>query len=120
MSKKPAAPKKPSKVIEAPMTKVVEVRKEPAALRDNADIARINQLESELREVTKQLGQKLNEIAHLNEIIEPLQAEVQRQAGLANAAAELAHLKGLIEPFVKCAKGDGVTSPEDWDKLKGL
>jgi septal ring factor EnvC (AmiA/AmiB activator) len=116
MSKKPLPPKKPASKVQPP----VASHPPPLDYHNNDDLARIKQLEAEIAELHRQLGEKLAEIAHLNEIIEPLEQDVQKHAGLANAAAELAALKQTIEPFVKCAKGEGTTSPEDWDKLKGI
>ena len=82
--------------------------------------AKVNQLESENQELGHQLNMKESELAEMQARLEPLEAAVQAHTGLANAAAELAHIKTVISPFVKCAKGEGTTGPADWEALKAI
>jgi len=74
---------------------------------------------------------KLDEIDKLMEQLEAKEAEIlelrhQLELALsqsqtnAKVVEELAHLKGVIAPFVKSAKGEHTTAPEDWELLKGL
>jgi len=134
MAKKPAG-KKPSVVKEFPRTHVKEIKPDIVSDLKN-EIERkdgeIEDLQLRLSEVGAAHAKNVsvvqashdNEIEALNAEIKELRTDLEKalQQSQTNAQVveQMATLKGAMEPFVKCAKGEGTTVPEDWERLKGF
>ena len=72
-------------------------------------------LTQEIEKLHDDLDVAANEI---NQLKAELSAALQQSQTSAAIVEELAHLKAVIAPFVKSAKGEHTTTPEDWERIK--